>query len=215
MKKTYWLIIMCILTSIFIWTQTDNEQIIDYLVLNGENLLKGRVWTLVTSLFIHSDFSHLFGNMIFLYIFGTTIENELDWKWLLFPFLGGGVVSFLISGFFYDPSIYLVGASAAIFTLTAMVMLLKPLKFSFCFLMPLGLVAIIYFSYNLVAIYMGSQGNISYIGHIIGFCIGLPLGILKSKEWPKNLLISGGLFLIYLLIVWLIFPSLGIIFLKN
>ena len=171
MKKTYWLIILCILTSIFMWIQT-NEQVIDYLAYNGENLLQGKIWTIITSLFIHSDFSHLFGNMIFLYIFGTTIENELNWKWVVYPFILGGVLSFLISGFFYDPYVYLVGASAAIFTLTAMVMLLKPLKFSFYFLMPLGLVAIVYFSYNLLAVYMGSQGNVSYIGHIIGFCIG-------------------------------------------
>lgn len=210
MKKTYWLIILCILTSIFMWIQT-NEQVIDYLVYNGENLLQGKIWTIITSLFIHSDFSHLFGNMIFLYIFGSTIENELNWKWVVYPFLLGGVLSFLISGFFYDPSVYLVGASAAIFTLTAMVMLLKPLKFSFYFLMPLGLVAIVYFSYNLLAVYMGSQGNVSYIGHIIGFCIGLPLGIAKSKDWNKNLLITCGLFVIYLLIVWFLFPSLGII----
>ena len=75
----------------------------------------------------------------------------------------------------------------------------------------LGLVAIIYFTYNLLAVYMGAQGNISYIGHIIGFIIGLPLGIIKSEEWSKNLLITGGLFLIYLVIVWLLFPSLGLI----
>jgi membrane associated rhomboid family serine protease len=188
-----------------------NEQLIDFLAYNGENLARGRVWTVITSLFIHSDFSHLIGNMIFLYIFGSTIENELGWEWLLYPFLFGGILSFLISGFFYDPAVYLVGASAAIFTLTAMVMLLKPLKFSFYFLMPLGLVAMIYFTYNLLAVYMGAQGNISYLGHIIGFIIGLPLGIIKSKEWGKNLLITGGLFLVYLVIVWLLFPSLGFI----
>jgi membrane associated rhomboid family serine protease len=188
-----------------------NEQLIDYLAYNGQNLVRGRIWTVVTSLFIHSDFSHLIGNIIFLYIFGTTIENELNWEWLLYPFLFGGIVSFLISGFFYDPAVYLVGASAAIFTLTAMVMLLKPLKFSFYFLMPLGLVAMIYFTYNLLAVYMGAQGNISYLGHIIGFIIGLPLGIIKSEEWRKNLLITGGLFLIYLVIVWFLFPSLGFI----
>lgn len=209
MKKTYWLIILCIFTSIFMWIF--NEQLIDYLAYNGENLARGRVWTVVTSLFIHSDFSHLFGNMIFLYIFGTTIENELNWEWLVYPFLFGGILAFLISGFFYNPAVYLVGASAAIFTLTAMVMLLKPLKFSFYFLMPLGLVAIIYFTYNLLAVYMGAQGNISYIGHIIGFIIGLPLGIIKSEEWSKNLLITGGLFLLYLVIIWLLFPSLGLV----
>lgn len=76
--------------------------------------------------------------------------------------------------------------------------------------MPLGLVAIIYFTYNFLVVYMGSQGNVSYIGRIIGFLIGVPFGIASSKDWGKNLLITAGLFLIYLLIVWILLPSMGI-----
>ena len=209
MNKTYWLIILCILASVFSWFFA-SDQIIDYLAFSGENLLKGRVWTIFTSLFIHSGITHLFGNMIFLYVFGNTLENELGEKWTLLPFFIGGTASFLLSSIFYDPAIYLIGASAAIFTLTAIIMLLKPLKFSFSFLMPLGLVAVIYFTYNLLAVYMGSQGNVSYIGHIIGFVIGVPFGIASSKDWGKNLLITAGLFLIYLLIVWILLPSIGI-----
>ena len=209
MNKTYWLIILCILASVFSWFFA-NGQIIDYLAFSGENLLKGRVWTIFTSLFIHSGITHLFGNMIFLYVFGNTLENELGEKWTLLPFFIGGTASFLLSSIFYDTAIYLIGASAAIFTLTAIIMLLRPLRFSFSFLMPLGLVAIIYFTYNLLAVYMGSQGNVSYIGHIIGFVIGVPFGIASSKDWGKNLLITAGLFLIYLLIVWILLPSIGI-----
>ena len=209
MKKTNWLIILCVLTSVLAWIYA-NDQIIDYLAFSGENLLKGRIWTIFTSLFLHSDLTHLFGNMIFLYVFGNTLENELGENWILMPFFIGGMASFLLSTFFYDPTVYLIGASAAIFTLTAIIMLLKPLKFSFFFLMPLGLVAIIYFTYNLVAVYMGSQGNISYIGHIIGFFIGVPFGIASSKDWGKNLLITAGLFLVYLLIAWILLPSIGI-----
>lgn len=209
MNKTNWLIILCVLTSIFLWLYA-NEETIDYVAFSGENLLKGRVWTILTSLFLHNDPTHLIGNMIFLYIFGNTLENELGEKWTLIPFFIGGTGSFLLSIFFYEPTIYLIGASAAIFTLTAIIMLLKPLKFSFYFLMPLGLVALIYFTYNLLAVYSGSQGNISYIGHIIGFSIGLPFGVASSKDWHKNLLITAGLFVIYLLILWILLPSMGI-----
>ena len=210
MNKTNWLIILCILAFALKWFFA-NDQIIDYLAFSGENLLKGRVWTILTGLFLHSDLTHLLGNMIFLYIFGNTLENELGEKWILLPFFIGGTASFLLSSAFYDPAIYMIGASAAIFTLTAIIMLLKPLKFSFYFLMPLGLVAIIYFTYNLLAVSMGSQGNVSYIGHIIGFVIGVPFGIASSKDWGKNLLITAGLFMIYLLIVWILLPSIGIL----
>ena len=205
MRRTNYLILLCILTTVLLWFFAD-EQTFDLLAFNTENLLKGRIWTLITSPFIHSDPAHLIGNMIFFYIFGNTIEKELSHKWVTIPFFIGGVTTFLLSTQFYDPSTYLVGASAAIFTLTAIVMLLKPLKFSFYFLMPLGLVAIIYFIYNLIAISLGSQGNISYIGHIIGFLTGIPFGVSSNKEWHKNLLITTALLGIYLFTIWFLLP---------
>jgi membrane associated rhomboid family serine protease len=207
MNKTNYLILLCILASGLAWLFA-NDQTIDLMAFSEENLLKGRVWTLFTALFLHSDPTHLLGNMIFLYIFGNTIEKELNQKWILYPFFIGGVASFVLSTLFFDPTILMIGASAAIFTLTAIVMLLKPLKFSFYFLMPLGLVAIVYFAFNLIAVNMGLQGNISYIGHIIGFLIGVPFGIVSSKDWHKNLLITAGLFGIYLVIVWFLLPTI-------
>jgi len=209
MSKTIWLIILCILAYLLTWF-LGSDQIVDYLVFSGDNLLKGRIWTVITGLFLHADPTHLIGNMVFFYIFGNTIEKELGDKWVLIPFFVGGVASFLLSTLFYEPTVSMVGASAAIFTLTAIVMLLKPLQFSFYFLMPLGLVAIIYFSYNLLAVQMDMQGNISYIGHIIGFSIGVPFGIASSKEWHKNLLITALLFIIYLIIIWIVLPAIGI-----
>ena len=207
MNKTNYLILLCITSSFLTWLFA-NDQTAELLAFSGDNLLKGRVWTLFTGLFIHSDLTHLFGNMIFFYIFGNTIEKELNHKWVLLPFFTGGFVSFLLSTLFYAPSAYMIGASAAIFTLTAIVMMLKPLKFSFVFLMPLGLVAIVYFTFNLIAVNMGSQGNISYVGHIIGFLVGIPFGIASNKQWPKNLLLTAILFTIYLLITWFILPTI-------
>ena len=205
MNKTNWLIIICALTSALIWI-AGNSQLSDNLVFSGENISNGKIWTVFTGLFIHSNLAHLLGNMVFLYIFGNTIENELGKNWILIPFFVGGTASFLLSTSFYAPSIQMVGASAAIFTLTAIVMLLKPLKFSFIFLMPLGLVAIIYFVFNLLSVYTGSQGNVAYIGHIIGFLVGVPFGIASSENWHKNLLITAGLFVIYLIFIYFILP---------
>ena len=213
MNKTIWLIILCVLASLLTWLATGylgNDQIVNYLAFSGENLLKGRVWTVITGLFLHADPTHLIGNMVFFYIFGNTIEKELGDKWILIPFFVGGAASFLLSLLFYDPTVSMVGASAAIFTLTAIVMLLKPLQFSFYFLMPLGLVAIIYFSYNLLAAQMNIEGSVSYIGHIIGFSIGVPFGIASSKDWHKNLLITALLFMFYLLLIWIVLPAIGI-----
>jgi membrane associated rhomboid family serine protease len=178
----------------------------EYFAFSGENLLNGRVWTLFTGLFLHADLTHLLGNMLFLYVFGNTLENELGAQKTLTVFFMGGTLSLLLGAFFYAPEIFLIGASAAIFTLTAVVMLVKPLKLSFVFLMPQGLVAIIYFAYNVLAVYFGVEGNVAYISHVIGFAIGIPLGAAWSKSLLRNLLITAGLFLIYLLIVLVLIP---------
>ncbi len=155
------------------------------------------MWTLVTALFLHADPLHLAGNMLFLFVFGNTLEEEIGPKKTLTAFFSGGILSFLLSVFFYSPQTPMIGASAAIFTLTAIVMLVKPLRFSILFLLPQGLVAILYFMYNIVAVYYGTQGNVAFISHIIGFIIGIPLGIAWSREWKKNLLITLGLLILF------------------
>jgi len=144
--------------------------------------------------------------MLFLYAFGNTLEKEVGTAKTLLAFFVGGVLSFLLGIFFYQPDTYLIGASAAIFTLTAVVLLVKPLKFSFIFLMPLGLVAIIYIIYNVIAVQTGVEGNIAYISHVIGFAIGIPLGVAWTKNLLKNLLIAVGLLLLYVFIAVFVLP---------
>jgi membrane associated rhomboid family serine protease len=184
------------------------------LAFSLNNLLAGRAWTLITAIFVHANIIHLVGNMIFLYVFGNTLESVTNSKRMLTAFFLGGILSFLLSTPFYPPDTTSVGASAAIFTLTAVVMLLKPLRFSWLLLMPVGLVAVLYFLYNAVAVYYGVQGDVAYIAHVIGFALGLPLGIAWSTQWKRNLLISIGLLLVYVILLSLlttyILPSLGI-----
>ena len=206
MKKINWLIVACIVISIAFWLSNPNVTL-EYLAFSGDNLLNGRVWTLVTSLFLHADILHLAGNMLFLYIFGNTLEEEFGATKTLGVFFIGGILSFLLSLLFYNWSTPLIGASAAIFTLSAIVMLTKPLKLSIIIL-PQGLIAILYFVYNALAIYAGAEGNVAYITHIIGFAIGIPFGLAWSKNWLKNLLISIALLIVYVIIVSIVIPAI-------
>ena len=207
MRKINLVIIACILVSLLSWI-SNPDIVLEYLAFSGDNLLKGRAWTLITSLFLHADLLHLLGNMLFLYVFGNTIEEDLGASKTLGAFFVGGIVSFLLSLLFYDAATPLIGASAAIFTLSAIVMLIKPLKFSILFFMPQGLVAILYFVYNAVAVYYGAEGNVAYIAHIIGFAIGIPFGLAWSKSWLRNLLITIALLAIYLVVVAILIPTI-------
>jgi len=199
MRRINWIILLCILSSILSWYLPSNEyeMALSYLAFSGDNLLQGKVWTLITALFLHADLMHLAGNMIFLFVFGNTLEREIGSKKTLAAFLIGGILSFLLSTYFYNPGTPLIGASAAIFTLTSIVMLVKPLKFSLLFLMPQGLVAILYFIYNVAAVHFEVQGNVAFISHIIGFILGIPLGIAWSKDWKKNLVITFALLIVF------------------
>jgi membrane associated rhomboid family serine protease len=209
LRKINLVIILCILVSIISWlvsTFSNPDVVLDYMAFSGDNLLKGRVWTLVTSLFLHADILHLAGNMLFLYVFGNTMEEDLGATKTLGTFFFGGIISFLFSLLFYNPATPLIGASAAIFTLSAIVMLIKPLKFSILFFLPQGLVAILYFVYNAVAVYSGAGGNMAYIAHLIGFAVGIPFGLAWSKNWLKNLLITIAMLIVFLIVVAFVVP---------
>ena len=74
-----------------------------------------QIHTVVTSMFLHGGWMHLIGNMLFLWIFGDNIEEELGHGGFLAFYLGTGVVAAL-AHLAADPTsaIPTVGASGAI-----------------------------------------------------------------------------------------------------
>lgn len=206
MKKTTLLILLSIIATI-IHLYLHDSPLAQSLRFSGENLMRGCFWTPITSIFVHASIAHLVGNMIFLYVFGGTLEKEVGSIRMLSAFFLGGILSFIASLYLYGYEVIMVGASAAIFTLIAIVMLIKPLKFSLLFLMPLGLVAILYFIYNvLAALFLDLESNVGYIPHLIGFLIGIPFGIIWSRgRWKRNLLITFALLILYLIISGFLF----------
>lgn len=203
MRRTNLLIIICTLISLVYW-YAYSSFVEDYLVYNGNRLAQGFLWTPITTLFVHSDLVHLIGNMVFLYVFGNVVEKEAGAKMTMTAFFIGGVGSLIISSFYYGLDAAMIGASGAIFTLSAVAMLTKPLKLSSFFLfIPIGLVAILYFLFNVVAVSLGFGGNVGYVAHVAGFLIGIPFGIASSKgRWMKNLGITILLLVAFLAIVY-------------
>jgi rhomboid family protein len=205
LRSNYLLILACIAATFWSFT-LDQQWVADNLVFSQDNLLAGRVWTLVTALFVHASPLHVFGNMLFLFVFGNTLEKMVGSKYYLMVFFIGGFTAFLLSMAFFPPDVGMLGASAAIFTLAACVMLMKPLKFSWLFLAPQGLVAIIYFIYNAVivtnpSLIPGVDPNVAYIAHVIGFTVGIPFGIAWSERWKRNLVITLGLLGAYIAVL--------------
>jgi membrane associated rhomboid family serine protease len=81
---------------------------------------------------------------------------------------------------------------------------MNPLRFSWLLLMPVGMVAIVYFLYNALAVYFNLQSNVAYISHVIGFSLGIPFGIACNPNWKKNLAIALVLLVIYFVALYII-----------
>ena len=72
-----------------------------------------RPWTLITYMFVHAGFGHLFWNMLVLYFFGPRVETRLGGARFIGLYLVSGLGGALLS--FIDPAVFIIGASGAIF----------------------------------------------------------------------------------------------------
>jgi membrane associated rhomboid family serine protease len=117
------------------------EILLNFLALNPNNLfLKGYVWTLLTSMFMHANFFHLIVNMFSLYFVGNFLETIIGRRrFFWFYFISGifaGLFFSLLSFIFGpneigarllgSPEIFAVGASGAIFGIAGVLAVMVP-----------------------------------------------------------------------------------------
>jgi membrane associated rhomboid family serine protease len=76
-------------------------------------LILSRPWSLVTYMFLHGSFGHIFFNMLALYFFGPRIEARIGSRRFLGLYLASGVMGGLLS--FTSPMIGVIGASGAVY----------------------------------------------------------------------------------------------------
>ena len=123
-------------------TESFYPKINDYLALTPSLIIHGQyLWTLITSIFIHASFSHLFFNMVSLFFLGMLVERIIGKKRFFWFFIIAGIFAglffALMSGLFGygigekifgSPLIPGVGASGAIFGLVGILTVLIPKK---------------------------------------------------------------------------------------
>ena len=80
-----------------------------------KDLADGKVVGLVTSMFIHGNFSHILGNMLFMWTLMWSLEASLRWYRFLPLYLGVGLLSgFAQAAMNFQSDIPCIGASGAI-----------------------------------------------------------------------------------------------------
>ncbi len=78
----------------------------------------GAVWMLFTAMFLHANLAHLGGNVLFLLMFGTSLEEQVTRKKWLFTYFTSGLTG-NIAFLFLGGNAVGVGASGAIWGLLA------------------------------------------------------------------------------------------------
>lgn len=144
--------------------------------------------TLITAMFMHGGIAHIFGNMLYLAIFGDNLEDALGHARYLLFYLGSGVAAGLAhvmatAALGQNPLIPCLGASGAISGVLAGYLLLFPrrrvrmLWFYSVVDMPALFAIGIWFVFQLIS-GLGMLGGADYSGvaygaHIGGFVAGL------------------------------------------
>ncbi len=159
---------------------------------------KPSVLALFASMFLHGGFAHLFGNMLFLWIYGDNVEHRLgSVRYVFWYLLTGACATLFHSVFDSDSRIPLVGASGAISGVLGFYFLWFPrnsvrvwvLLFPFFMnvvLLPARLVLGFYLILDNVLPFLltrGAQGaGVAYGAHIGGFVAGLAVAWFKDRR---------------------------------
>jgi membrane associated rhomboid family serine protease len=97
--------------------EPDLSVVYPFVQVNAE-VWHGAIWMLFTSMFLHANLLHLGGNVFFLLLFGTALEEQVSVKrWLITYFTSGLVGNILFLLLLPDASG--VGASGAVYGLLA------------------------------------------------------------------------------------------------
>ncbi|MCA1609102.1 MAG: rhomboid family intramembrane serine protease [Acidobacteria bacterium] len=138
----------------------------------------------LSSMFMHGGIAHIFGNMLFLFVFGDNLENLLGHiRFAAFYIVCGLAAAF--AQIFRDSGsiIPMLGASGAISGVLGGYVLLFPQRrvraiiFSFLTEVPAFLATGLWIVYQLVLGYLtpAGTGGVAYAAHIGGFIAGLAL----------------------------------------
>jgi len=153
------------------------------------DIVAGRhLFTILSSMFMHGSFSHILGNMVFLWAFGPEIEDLMGrGRYLVFYLLGGLAATFAQVAVDPTSTVPNLGASGAIAAVMGAFLVTYPrdkirsLLVIFVFIrtayIPAALLVGVWFLMQLVNLGAVAQnpqpsGGVAYAAHVGGFIFG-------------------------------------------
>ena len=153
-----------------------------------------------TSMFLHLNFQHLAGNMLFLWVFGNALNDRLGHLGYLLFYLAGGIVAGL-GYLLLSPNAPVLGASGAISGVTGAYLVLFPrthvtvlfwfiiiTTFQVSSLIFLGLQVAWDFFMSYKTIVGSPLGGVAYVAHSSGYIFGIVVssGLLLTRLLPRD-----------------------------
>jgi len=164
-------------------------------------LMQGQGYSgLLTHMFLHGGWMHLAGNMLFLWIFGDNLEDQIGHLRYLIFYLACGIAAALlqVAG---DPTFGgpLIGASGAIAGVLGGYLVLFPrarvdvlfifIIFFRVFSIPAWIVLGIWFAIQSFNGFSATQDGVAYLAHVGGFIAGavlmLPM-LIRRGYWAQS-----------------------------
>ena len=183
------------------------EEVLYWFALQPIAFFEGIIWTLLTSMFMHGNLTHLFINMISLFFIGNFVEKLIGRKRYFWLYLFSGLLAgltFVVLAYFFgtsdlgarifgSPEIFAVGASGAIFALGGLLAILTPnLRVYVFFIIPMRMwTAMIALLVVLWAASIGAGLPFGNTAHFGGLLVGVFYAVyLKNKYKRKTKLIA-------------------------
>lgn len=164
-----------------------------------QSLRDGSLGRLATAVFLHADWAHLLGNLLFLLIFGLPAERAMGpWR-LLGLFLSGGAVANLATVLSIGtPDRLVIGASGAVSALIGAYLALFP-GARLGVVLPLGLylqfvrapaalLIGLWAALQLLYTFIGPAfGAVAWAAHLAGFAFGGAFALLARRGIARRL----------------------------
>lgn len=181
-----WLELIALNVAMFLLQIASSGSVTNLLAFVPANAMQAP-WTLITSLFLHANPTHLFFNMWALFIFGPLLEKMIGSQKFLALYLIAGIVGNVGFALFYPSTTAGIGASGAIYGVVgALAVILPNLVVLVFFLpMPLWVAAIAWAGLEFFSSFSPSPiANLVHLTSLFfGVLWGLKLRKQVSSEW--------------------------------
>jgi rhomboid protease GluP len=175
---------------------TETETLIQYGAKYNPDILDGQWWRLVSSMFLHIGFIHLFMNMLAVFYLGVTVERIFgSWRFIIIYFMAG--IGGSLTSFAFTTNVS-AGASGALFGLFG-ALLFFGLKYKRIFFQTMGSGILLLIGINIVFGFTVQQIDMG--AHLGGLVAGFFAASIVHLPKKKNYLLQFIALIVYVVLI--------------